>query len=247
VFDLNGRQYINIRGLKLFSGAIDMDDSSGNNLIDGITARYVSHFATHGAYRCNCRGDWGIILAGTNKAIINGDIGWSAGSLVTLSGGSQVVENNYLHDADYTGIYDSPVQFTRGATGKILRNTIRRTGRDSIQFDSISTYSNSEIAYNDISYWDMLVYDGGAFYTFKNNTPNLRIHHNLIHDGQLVRPTPPSGGWPITFGIYFDNSSAGSPTVDHNILWNIPSIAIISKDNAIKAYNNTIAGEGYGK
>lgn len=195
VFDLNGRQYITIRGLKLFAGAIDMNDASGNNLIDGITARYVGHFATHGPYSCHCHSENGITLAGPNNALINSDIGWSAGSLVTLNGGNHVVENNYLHDGDYSGTYGAGVAFRPGATAKILRNTIRRMEREAILFDSgAKEYTNVEIAYNDFSFQTMLVYDGGAIYSQRSYLRNMVIHHNWIHDGQLVRPTPPQGG-----------------------------------------------------
>jgi hypothetical protein len=245
VFDLNGRQHINIRNLTLFAGAIDMDNASGNNLIDGITARYVGHFSTHGPYHCYCRGDDGITLAGPNNTLINSDISWSAGSLVTLNGGSHVVMNNYLHDADYSGTYGSAVLFKQGATAKILRNTIRRMGRDGIQFDGTSReYSNVEIAYNDVSYYTMLVYDGGMMYAQHSNLRNMVIHHNWIHDGQLVRPTPPRGGWAITFGVYLDYPGTGSVTIHHNVLWNTRSAALFLKAVSSKVYNNTVAAEG---
>jgi hypothetical protein len=245
VFDLNGRQYIKIRGLTFFAGGIEMNDASGNNLIDGITARYVAHFATHGPYRCYCRGDNGITLAGPNNSLINSDIGWSAGSLVTLNGGSHVVQNNYLHDINYSGTYGAGVLFMRSATAKILQNTFRRSGREAIQFDSTSpAYTDVEVAYNDISYYTMLVYDGGMLYSQHSNLRNLVIHHNWIHDGQLVRPTPPQGGWPISFGIYLDYPGTGSVTIHHNVFWNIPSAAMFLKAVSSKVYNNTIAAEG---
>ena len=250
VFNLNGRTNTQIRGLKLFAGRITMDGASGSNTIDGITAKYVGHYATGVAYHPN-DGTTGIELDGNGNVLQNSDIGWSAGNLVELKGSNQRVENNNLHDGDYFGSYWAPVFINGSGSGhKILRNTISRAGRDGIQIraNASLTVSAIEIAHNNIFDYGMLTLDGGGFYTFTNGTPNIRIHHNLVHDAKLGFGAPfpdnPAYNPGIVFGIYFDNNSTGSGVVDHNVLWNIPSLALIIKTIGLQVYNNTFGAEG---
>lgn len=233
VFDLNARQYIEIRGLQLFGGMVTMDGASGNNVLDGITAKYVGHFATGVPYGPN-PGVTGIELEGSNNVLKNSDISWSAGNLVLIRGNNHRVENNLLQDADYFGAYWAPVSIDAPGSGgnssghKILRNTIKRAGRDGIILNTTTpaptyqntttlapTYQNIEIAYNDISEYGMLTFDAGAIYSFNVNVPNIQIHHNLLHDAKMIAPTAPEGTWAIVYGLYFDGSSGstGSATI----------------------------------
>ncbi|HEY0008563.1 MAG TPA: DUF1565 domain-containing protein, partial [Tepidisphaeraceae bacterium] len=93
-FNLDADSYINIKGINLFSTTLTTDNLAANRnvspggvaaasniLIDGMTARYVSHFTDQtGNYQMQWQQKSGLILSGTRITFQNGDIRLSAGS-----------------------------------------------------------------------------------------------------------------------------------------------------------------------
>src|SRR5207302_1483954 len=106
-FDLSGLSYINVVGLKLFACTINTDDNSSNNLLDHLTATYVSHAI--GAIADNMD-PWGaqfhphtsgIILNGQFNTLANSTIAFSSGDGVFVGGSNNTVQNCLIHDVDY--------------------------------------------------------------------------------------------------------------------------------------------------
>jgi hypothetical protein len=256
-FDLTDRSYIQIRDVKLFASTITTSDASVGVLIDNIDASYVSHHATlprppisewsgnvpsgGDLWLSSHAHDTGIQLRGNGHTLKNSRINWSSGNGVLLKGRGHTISNNTITNTNYMVSYAAALRIN-GDTHRIVNNTIARTGRDALIVDwhtSSYDFTNSEIAYNDISYFGMLSTDLGAMYfCCYINLAGTTIHHNHIHDAYGFSPF-----WG-TRAIYFDIESHNS-TVHHNVTWNL----VWGADNASflgdtqrgfhRIYNNT--------
>lgn len=221
-FDLRGKSNVTIKGLRLFAGTIVTNNASANNVVDSISAKYLSHFTTLGDnFKANAP-DSGIILKGTNHTVRNSTLQYSAGSGVALSDSGHTVSNNLILDTGYVGAYGTAVFGAPGVGSvKITNNTIISTGRDGISIDwtdALKRFKDSEIAYNRVSRYGRLTTDVGGIYVCCElngdvNGQTSSIHHNWVHDSgsTLIKG--------LSVGIYIDNSSAGFD-VYQNVLWN---------------------------
>jgi hypothetical protein len=255
-FDLTDRSHIHIRDIKIFAATVTTSDASVGVLIDNLNAKYVSHHATLPPLPASASAgypaasdlilashahDTGIQLRGAGHTLKNSRIEWSSGNGVMLQGSGHVVTNNFIENSNYMVSYAAPVRIN-GNTHKITHNTIKRAGRDALIVDwhtANASFTDSEIAYNDISQFGMLSTDLGAMYfCCYIDLSRTFIHHNHIRDTQAFSPF-----WG-TRGIYFDIESFNS-TVHHNVVWNL----IWGADNASflggtqrgfhRVYNNT--------
>jgi hypothetical protein len=256
-FDLSERSHIRIRNLKIFASTITTSDASVGVVIDNVNAKYVSHHATlprppisewsgndpsdGDLWLSSHAHDTGIQLRGTGHTLKNSRIAWSSGNGVLLKGTAHTVTNNFIDNTNYMVSYAAAIRIN-GDTHRITHNSVSRTGRDALIVDWHTTpyiFKDSEIAYNDISYFGMLSTDLGAIYVCCYiNMAGTTIHHNHIRDGYGFSPF-----WG-TRAIYFDIESFNS-TVHHNVTWNLDYAA----DNASflgstnrgyhRIYNNT--------
>ena len=258
-FDLSDRSYITVKDLNLFANTITTSDRSTGIVIDGILAEYISHHMTlpplpkaMKAYEADDAlflaahaHDTGIQLRGSNHVLRNSIIDWSSGNGVLLEGNDHRVINNIILNTNYQATYAAPVRLN-GNGHKIAYNTIKRTGRDAINFDWHTAGTdgrNIEIAYNDISQFGLLSTDLGAIYVCCHvNLEGGAIHHNWIHDAQAFSPF-----WG-TRGIYLDIESFNS-TIHHNVIWNLTGgkdnygITAGSPRGYDRIFNNTFLGE----
>ena len=232
-FDLSDRSFIEVKNVRLFAATITTNEASNNVVLDGLNARYVSHYVTLPPLPAAEQSpgsdnllivaahahDTGIQLRGTNNTLKNSRIEFSAGNGVLLKGSNHTVENNYIRDTNYGSTYAAPIRINGGGH-RITRNTIDGSGRDAIVFDWHTAgfvFPNTEISYNDVKRFGALSSDLGAIYICCNtDQTGTRIHHNSIHD-----PYGYSYFWDVA-GIYTDNSSYNA-TVDHNVIWNMNS------------------------
>ena len=130
-FDLSGKSNITIRNLRVFAATITTDATSADITLDGLRARYISHFVTLTAKDViySHSDDSGIRLMGPNSAIRNSMIEYSAGHGIVLGGEGCVADNNLIHDISYGGTYCCGIFPAPGsARNTITRNTIFRTG-----------------------------------------------------------------------------------------------------------------------
>ncbi|AWB65665.1 beta-1,3(4)-glucanase precursor [Saccharobesus litoralis] len=230
--DLAGRNHIHIKNLAVFGGSIELTGGASNNLIYGVTSLYGNY--TLGVVRGFNSGNQSIKVAGANNIIERSEIGFGSGSGIYDSGTNTQILDNYLHDFNYLGDYDSIIN-ARGGNGTIAKyNTITRGGRDAIQ----TVNNNAEYAYNDVSFSNLIADDCGLLYTL-GGPRNMTIHHNWFHDAYS------SGTKKKATGIYLDNDTS-DVDVHHNVVWNTEwsNIQINWDGTDLNIFNNTfINGE----
>jgi hypothetical protein len=261
--DLRDRANVTLKGIGLLGGGVTMNASSASNTLDGITARYISHYEHFGGGVKTFTRNTGIQLRGQGHTVRDSQIEWSAGNGILVGGNYQTVENNLIRFTGYGGSYatailvateDDPVGH------RIRRNTIHDTGRDGISIDwnggvtptTGDSLRDVEFAYNRIYRYARLSGDSGGIYACCYLNTQLsgtqsRIHHNWISDTGYTRS---DGVRPS--GIYIDNASAGF-LIDHNVLWGNQLAGVYlhggsdsSRDNAVR--NNTmINGQTQGR
>lgn len=236
-FDLSGKSNITIKNLRVFAATITTDTNSANVTLDGIRARYVSHFVTlHGGIYSHSQ-QTGIRLMGPSNVIKNSLVAYSAGHGIALGEAGTVADNNRVHDVSYGGTYCCGIWPARGnARQTITRNTIYRTGRSGID----GVYSNKEIGYNHICDFGLINTDLGAIYAANGaDLTGTRVHHNWLHDAK----NDASHQFPVGAGIYFDQNAKPSQ-VDHNVFWNNHKNDIRLEQGAApfhQIFNNTLA------
>jgi len=211
-FDLSGKSNITIRNLGVFAATITTDATSADITLDGLRAKYISHFVI--AHNLGShRNETGIRLMGARNAIRNSIVAFSAGTGIALGGEDAIAENNRVHDISYAGTYGCGIWPAPGSARQtITRNTIYRTGRSGID----GVYSNKDIGYNDIFAFGLINTDLGAIYAANGaDLTGTRVHHNWLHDAGNDK----GHRYPVGAGIYFDQN-AKPAQIDHNVFWN---------------------------
>jgi hypothetical protein len=243
-FDLSGKSNVAIKNVNLFASAIKTNASSTNNIIDGITATYVSHYTTlpdtsgvPSSYWNDHILDSGIIINGSGNVLQNSTISNSAGNGIAVIGTNNIVQNNLIHHIGYMANLTSGIGLF-GTGHKIQHNTIYASGRTSIVPHSFQNAppNNNDISYNNLFNAMMMSRDGGAIYTSGTlAVTGSRIHHNWIHDSQSLYSGPASTY--ALSGVYLDGDSNGWQ-VDQNIFWNNQNYNIYLHGSALTAPNN---------
>lgn len=225
-FNLNGKSYIQLKGIHTFAANITMNGSS-NNTLDGIQADYL-YFSNYSQNTTNAdQLNGGISIIGDNNEIKNSKIAYSSGTLINIEGNSNRIVNNVIHDGSYMASYDPLVKLSSGVANLISHNEIRDSGRFNIYWRS----GSGEISYNDISNGMWLSRDGALLYSWGADMDNSNIHHNLIHD---------SKGSDMSVGLYFDNY-ANNAVAHHNVIYNNDvGIQLNTPGNYRLIYNNTV-------
>jgi Carbohydrate binding module (family 6)/Right handed beta helix region len=243
-FDLRGKQGVTVKGIKIFASTVITDATSSNNVLDGLEVKYISHYNTlplpNPSDLAYDEGDFnivashaldsGIVLNGTGNVLKNSTLMYSAGNGVLLRGSGNRVENNLIHDAGYTTSYATTVNIT-GSKQVVTRNTIYNAGRDGITVDwhiNGKRFADNEISYNNVFNTNLLSPDGGGMYTCCFlDASGSSIHHNWIHDQQVVNGYNPTRS--IT-GLYMDNRSEKFD-VYQNVFWNNVNNGLILNGN----------------
>lgn len=233
LFNLAGKSYIQLKGLKLFAGTINSNSNSNNNIFDGIDVKYISHTNIPGY-------PWGddttgILIHGSNNVVKNSKISYSSGNCLMVSGSNNKIVNNEIHDCNYYGTDDAGIyisSFYSASNNLISYNSIYNTGRGAI----LMKYApGTRISYNNLSEFGELMHDMGGLYVFRTDGMGTEIDHNYVHDG-------PNNA--LTTGIYLDNGSSNY-LIHHNVVWNVPNAMILNTPNNFNLiYNNTYYGPG---
>jgi|GEM_PF-2497029 len=218
--DLSSRKYTHIEGIDLNGANLTMRNGVGN-VVDHMTAKYVTEFLSPS----NERG--GIIVGGKNNILINSEIGYSAGALVTVEGEGNKIVNSKLHDAT-TGpnLFTNSITIT-GINHLISHNEVYNASGTLIG----GNFYASEISYNDVHDGNWHSTDSGLMYFAYTDYGNSQIHHNKIHDSHTS----------FSNGVYFDLGTKNALVYD-NVLWNLPwaSVFINSSSEFISVVNNTV-------
>jgi hypothetical protein len=230
-FDLRGKSYLSIVNVSLFATTVTTDDTSTNDVLDGVHGQYLSHWQSAqydsslpfaGIYDANHRFDSGILLHGKNHTLKNSVLEWSSGNGVNVRGSGSTVSNNSIHDVGYGGTYTAAITIEVGSHDlQISNNSLFNTGRDVINMDTNAYpnagYQNIRISYNDIHGYARTNYDLGGIYACCDTAlTGTRIDHNWIHE-------PANTG----NGIHFDNGTY-DVSVDHNVIWGLNGVGDVN-------------------
>jgi uncharacterized protein (TIGR03437 family) len=252
-FDLSGRSFVNILGFQIFAASITSNDRSQYLILDGLNVQYVSHYSLNptGSIGNGGPANTGIILAGANNVLRNSTIAFSAGSGVSVSGESQRVFNNVIHDVDYNGTDEAPVTMTSYSFGYppyrhflVAWNTIYNTASQGI-YDGYYGTDAADGAYlhNDVHHYGLQVRGAGCNFTSGHDTEGTDF------TGSSKLPRPPYGvEWGYNWchdtvrnnsGFNFD-SALYNFIIHHNVTWNVNTgLNLRTPINSTKIYNNT--------
>lgn len=233
-FDLSGLANVTISHINLFASTIQTTSTSTHITLDGIGAKYVSHFTDLvnppglPNYFTLHAWDTGVIIYGSNNVLKNSVVEWSAGNGVALAGDHNTVANNLIDHVDYMGVDPAGINLS-GFNQTVQHNTIYSAGRFGIFLSQ--WYNGSgigppnlndiDVSYNNIFNSEMLSTDAGEVYAFGQQgygpVSGSAIHHNWLHD-TVALYAGQSTGFPLP-GVYFDLYVTGW-NVYQNILWN---------------------------
>jgi len=209
--NLNGRSYITIEGLHIFSANITTDANSHHILIDNCVMKYINHYTIidQGGMGTGEKGnlDTGIILDGHDNIIQNSEIAYSAGNGVALLGSNSTVHNCKIHDVNYVVTECAAVYLSGKKTenNKITYSKLYNSGRGLIAHGNAE---NLKILHNEMynTRYGWEAWDLGATYAIATDGKGTEIAYNYIHD---IR----------SMGIYLDNYNHNF-NVHHNVIWN---------------------------
>ncbi|WP_299257257.1 right-handed parallel beta-helix repeat-containing protein, partial [uncultured Aquimarina sp.] len=226
--DLSGRSYVHIKNLAVFGGSIDMPRNSNNNLIYGVSSFYGNHIL--GVQKGFSANKQSVLMEGNNNVVERCEIAFGAANGIKVGGDKNKILNSRIHDFNYLGSYDAPINARGGKNTLFKNNTIFRGGRDGIQFFN----NNSEFSYNDIYKANLINDDCALLYTV-GGPHNGKIHHNWFHDNEG------RGKLRKAAGIYLDND-AEAFSVHHNVVWNVEwtGVQINWNGKDIDVFNNTL-------
>jgi len=243
-----------IKGFNLFGCSITTDNNPWNNrdvileaahdiVIDGITAKYVSHQTSMtGNYQDEFYYGAGIVLRGRNNTIKNCNIQYSATAAVHISGAGNKVLNNTIANTNYM-VANSGALVTGFVCldAEIANNTIYNTTEMAINFkyaknSNVNVPDALRIHHNTIYDFLLRSGDSGAIDAAGADCQWARIDHNTIY-----KTIPATGN--MTHGIYLDfagYNNISRVTIDHNIIYNVPAPVLISATRYVNVFNNVL-------
>ncbi|WP_442483251.1 carbohydrate-binding protein [Aeoliella sp. SH292] len=228
-FDLNGHDYIQIKGIDFRSGDLAMQGSD-HVLLQGAHVvapdRGFGPEGSGGARALEVDGDNNIFRDNEFERV------WTP--TLNVSGADNQIINNYFHHIGYNNSNFAAVQLNTAATRTLIsHNTITEVGRAALGGGG---GLQTVIQYNDISEVGRISDDGGALYFGNNSLGNMIVRHNVIHDNSN----------PEAWGIYFDNLSS-DVAVHHNITYNVTRGGLANLSNSfVLWFNNTHYGDSLG-
>jgi hypothetical protein len=219
--DLSNKSYITADGINLFAGNLNMQGSTNCTVQNG-SVKYPDYFENADGYILQ---NSGIVITGSNNVLNNMEVAHTPGAGINVSGISNQITNNTIHDVDWTvgeygaisyGVDPKPsVGAHKNLT--ISHNTIYKTGRSGI----LGHYSEANtITYNTIYDTGKIGYDLGIIYIDKDGgmegIPSV-FAYNTLHDNN-------GKGSAIYFDCYTDATykyCGQNYTLHHNIIYNL--------------------------
>ena len=203
--DLSHRQHVRLRGLRLFGCSVKTDRMTEDIVMEGLDARYVSHWESPGGMAPPTDQRVAMALEGRNITLQDSTLYGAAGSLVTLEGAGNRLINCLVTEAGYAGLNSECVGIF-GAGQLVSHNTIHGGGRSVVGFGA----TRSKVAFNDISRAGLLTWDVGLLTTGNTDAEGSEIDHNWLHDNL-------SGG--LARGIFL-STGTHNLLIHHNVVWN---------------------------
>ena len=216
VIDLKESKNIVIKNINTSGGGINMDNSE-MCIINGCSHKYLSHFVSNKDNQLcfidgtaddwitksdnpMTRGELGICIGGTDCAVINTKIDYSAAAGILLYGKYAYIENNIINNTGYGGAYFSGISciseaYEDKSTPRggycIYNNSVCNTGRAGFYMSSANyktqtdeeykknmregdrgQYLPCDIAYNYFYNTNLIARDSGGVYIHGNNSGN---------------------------------------------------------------------------
>ncbi|MEO0734185.1 MAG: right-handed parallel beta-helix repeat-containing protein, partial [Bacteroidota bacterium] len=119
--NLDGRNHIHLENLAVFGGGVSIQ-GAGNRLY-GVSSFYGNY--TRGVSPDMASGNRSIdIKSGSSNTVIERcEIAFGSGAGIWDSGNGTVIENCYIHDFNFLGVYDGPIMARNGNATTIRKNT----------------------------------------------------------------------------------------------------------------------------
>ncbi|MDB5331342.1 MAG: secreted sugar hydrolase [Phycisphaerales bacterium] len=237
-FDLSGRSYVNVQGIRLFACTVNTNSASTHDTLSGIAVSFASH-------RMDNPNPWnskyapqstGIILNGSYNLLTGSYIGYSSGDGVFLGGSNNSVQNTTIVETDYAAGDEAAVSIL-GSNDTVSHNAISGTGRSGVNFYASP---GTRILNNVIHDIGLLTSDAGGTYSWETDGTGSEIAYNVIYNVRANAAT--SGVGFGNTGIFLDDNSHNF-LVDHNVVYNADSamkMNVAAANNRI--YNNTLIG-----
>jgi hypothetical protein len=245
-FDLSGRYYIILDGLRFFAAGIKYDTATDHTTVQNAQIEYPWHFQ-EAPVIFYANGTTGLRVLGTNNTIRDSTLAYSAGIMISLGGTYNRAQNNVIYQAGYMGVgaavvgKDATEAANPGgaASNAVIQNSIFNVGRLAVNADP-----GLNITYNDAYRSHGLITDLGTIYTHATDGRGAQIAYNLVHDNpaELDQTIKYWGG----YGIYLDDDSYNY-RVFRNITWNTTSSGIFAfgtqnGSSGRTIYHNTVDG-----
>ena len=130
--DLTNKSFVHIENLAVFGGEIKMNSNSKNNKIYKVSSFYGNH--TVGIQKGFSANKQSVLLNGSDNIIEQCEIAFGAANGIKVAGTNNKILNSLIHDFNYIGSYDAPINARGGTNTQFTDNTIFRGGRDCVQF-----------------------------------------------------------------------------------------------------------------
>ena len=251
--------YLTVQGVGFIGTAFQF---GSGNLSRSTNIVFSNNTVTYSSYT-----DYLNVNAGTNgyiqdtlfpaiyadqSQVVNNTFAYGALSSLLIEGLSNNIENNLIHDFDYSSSLINPMLQVNLAWASVVGyagnsvvryNSLYRSGGVGLLVEQ----GTNDVYLNNVNQCFISCYggnkDSAAIYTQNTYCTGSRIHHNWAQNS--YSGTPPQS-WGAGLGIRGDDLTCGL-TVDHNVSWNIGGGGIDIKNTnnpttnqANQCINNTV-------
>ena len=172
------------------------------------------------------------LIHGTGNAVRDSSSVFGDGSVVTMRGEANTLENCLFHDFDFNALEGGLAVNASASAGSHLRRlTVFAFG--SSEGLNLPRRGTVEVAYNYVHHGGLCQSDGALIQTSGLRLAGTAIHHNWVHDHNAFN----WGG----NGIRGDDLTRDL-LVHHNVVWNCPQKGIVVKGDRNRVHNNTCFG-----
>ncbi|MCL2351589.1 MAG: cadherin-like beta sandwich domain-containing protein, partial [Firmicutes bacterium] len=227
--DMSSRKNIVMEGVDLLGCGFSMANAE-NCVIDGMTALYPASVLSPG----NESEVSGAVISGSNNTLMNSEIAYCSGPILSISGQGHKIVNNKLHDAITGPILYKFLLNIQGRDHLIKNNEIYNARGALIG----GTFYACEISYNRMYNANWQVSDTGIMYMAYGDYGGTQIHHNIFYNSLQN----------FSCGVYFDLNCKNA-LVYNNVMYDIPWAAMFINSGAefISAINNTAYNTAQGR
>jgi hypothetical protein len=227
-FDLTGTSYTHIQGIDVNGAGLKI---TGNyDVVDDMTGTYLEHNDGVGLHTA-LPAQSGILLAGHDNLIENGNFSYSADMMFDIQGYNNTVDNNYISDVNYNAGFNGGVDIHAGGGAKFFRNTVSTSGLEGLTIEEGVTKPDY-VMWNDFSGGlqyaedDAEVYLSGPSRDLKGSI----IAFNVMHDTR--------SSCVHCFGFYLDSTISGV-VFHHNVVYNTDRAVSYGAGDDRVVYNTT--------